>query len=102
MPVNKIIEVNLISATVTYDTMGVPTTTEVKTSRIGNYRSISAQEFYRAGMMGLKPDFIVDLWASEYSGEVRLEVNNVRYIIYRSYFTDSGRVELYCQKDGGA
>lgn len=99
---NKLIDVILISQTVTYDTMGVPTITEKETALKGNFQSISAQEFFRGGEMGLKPEMIVKVWDREYNGETLLKYNGVRYIIYRTYLVSDGRVELYCQKDVGA
>ena len=99
---NKVIDVKLISQTVSKDSMGVIVTSETKTSYVGNFASVSAKEFFRGGELGIKPEFIIKLWEKEYNGEVHIEVNGQRYIIYRSYVTDEGRVELYCQKDVGA
>lgn len=99
---NKVAEVSLISQTVTYDDIGVPTTQESETSVIGNFSSVSAQEFFRGGELGIKPEFIVKVWSSEYNGETLLKYNGQRYVIYRMYLEDSGRCELYCQKDVGA
>lgn len=99
---NRVIDVNLISQTVTKDAMGVIVTSETKTAYVGNFASVSAQEFFRGGELGIKPEFIIKLWEKEYNGETLIEVNGKRYIIYRSYVTNEGRVELYCQKDVGA
>jgi SPP1 family predicted phage head-tail adaptor len=99
---NKVVEVKLISQTEVYNEMGIPTITETKTTVIGNFSTVSAQEFFRGGEMGIKPEFIVKIWANEYNGETLLEFGGKRYIIYRMYLEDSGRCELYCQKDVGA
>ena len=99
---NKLIDVTLISQTETYDEMGVSTITEKENLIKGNYQSISAQEFFRGGEMGIKPEMIVKVWDREYNGETLLEYEGVRYIIYRTYLVSDGRVELYCQKDVGA
>lgn len=99
---NRIAEVSLISQTITYDGMGVPSIQENETKVIGNFASVSSQEFFRGGEMGIKPEFIVKVWNTEYNGETLLEFEGKRYIIYRMYLEDSGRCELYCQKDVGA
>lgn len=99
---NRLVEVTLISQTVTYDDIGVPVIQEGQTKVIGNFASVSAQEFFRGGELGIKPEFIVKVWANEYNGETHLEYDGKRYIIYRMYLEDSGRCELYCQKDVGA
>lgn len=99
---NRLVDVTLISQTETYDDMGVSTITENGTTIKGNYQSISAQEFFRGGELGIKPEFIVKVWEREYSGQTLLSIDGVRYIIYRTYLVSDGRVELYCQKDVGA
>lgn len=99
---NKIVKIKLISLTVTYDAMGVMTKSETPTEIYGNFQSVSAQEFFRGGEIGIKPEFIIKVWENEYSGQVLLEYNNERYVIYRTYLASDGRVELYCQKDVGA
>ena len=99
---NRLVDVTLISQTEAYDDMGVPTITTNETAVKGNYQSVSAQEFYRGGELGIKPEFIVKVWEREYGGQTLLSIDGVRYIIYRTYLVNDGRVELYCQKDVGA
>lgn len=99
---NRLVEVTLISQTESYDSMGVPTITETGSTIKGNFQSVSAQEFYRGGEIGIKPEFIVKVWEREYNGETVLEYEGKRYIIYRTYLVSDGRTELYCQKDIGS
>ena len=99
---NKITEVTLISQVTTYSDIGVPTQTPTSTKVIGNLQAVSAQEFFRGGQLGIKPELITVIWAKEYNGEVLAEINGKRYIIYRTYTMNDGRIELYCQKDVGA
>ena len=99
---NRIVNVKLIGETVTYDDIGAQATQETERELTGNFQSVSAQEFFRGGEMGIKPEFVIKLWAVEYQKETLLELDGERYVIYRTYLTDDGRVELYCQKDVGA
>ena len=99
---NRLVDVTLISQTETYDSIGVPMITEKETTIKGNFQSVSAQEFFRGGEMGIKPEFTVKVWEREYNGETLLEYEGKRYIIYRTYLVADGRTELYCQKDVGA
>ncbi len=102
MSMNKIIELALIKETISKNSIGVSVKTETKTNLIGNYQSVSAQEFFRGGEKGLKPECVIKVWQAEYKGEKLLEYNSERYIIYRTYKTEDGKIELYCQKDVGA
>lgn len=99
---NKIANVKLISQNISYSEIGVPVSTSSTTELIGNFQTVSAQEFYRGGELGIKPEFIIKVWDAEYNGETLLEYDGKRYIIYRTYLASDGRRELYCQKDVGA
>lgn len=99
---NKIANVKLISQNISYSEIGVPVSTSSTTELIGNFQTVSAQEFYRGGELGIKPEFIIKVWDAEYNGETLLEYDGKRYIIYRTYLVSDGRRELYCQKDVGA
>lgn len=99
---NRVTNVKLISQTVSYSDIGVPVTTTSTTELIGNFQTVSAQEFFRGGELGIKPEFIIKVWDAEYNGETLLEYQGERYIIYRTYLVADGRRELYCQKDVGA
>lgn len=97
----KIVEIKLISEIISYDSIGVPVKTTSETAVIGNFESVSSQEFFRAGETGLKPEMVLKVWASEYSGQKILSVGGKPFSIYRTYQNDDGRVELYCSKDVG-
>ena len=99
---NQIVTISLLSETTTYDEMGVPVTTELERELTGNYQSVSAQEFFRGGENGIKPECVIKIWAAEYQKETLLELDGERYVIYRTYLNNDGRIELYCQKDVGA
>lgn len=102
MSMNKIVEVSLIKEIITKNSIGAPVKTTQKIPLIGNYQSVSAQEFFRGGEKGLKPECVIKIWQAEYNGEKLLEYNSEPYIIYRTYKTEDGKIELYCQKDVGA
>ena len=102
MSMNKIVEVSLIKETITKNSIGAPIKSVTKTNLIWNYQSVSAQEFFRGGEKGLKPECVIKVWQAEYNGETKLEYNGETYIIYRTYRVEDGKIELYCQKDVGA
>lgn len=95
------VEVTLLQKTVGYNEIGVKVETVTRKTVIGNASSVSAQEFFRAGEQGLKPEVVIKLWQADYSGEEKLEYSGKQYSIYRNYMSKDGRVELYCQKDVG-
>ena len=60
--------------------------------------SISQSEFSAAAQNGLKPEYKVRMWYSEYNGEKLVKINSKIYKIYRTYKT-SDLIELYVEED---
>lgn len=56
---------------------------------------IGQKEFFAASQTGLKPDFKITIWQSDYEGQTIVEMNNMRYSVYRTYPLRGGRIELY-------
>ena len=63
--------------------------------------SIQQSEFFGAGRKGFKAQFRVTVFSGDYEGEELIEVDGVRYGIYRTYLDDNDRMELYLKKMGG-
>lgn len=64
--------------------------------------SISRQEWSAGAQVGLNPEcmaFLKD--AADYEGEEIAELGGIRYIVYRTYYTDDGGIELYLRKNIG-
>lgn len=93
----------LISRTFTIDEVGNQTATETKTLIPVEVRSISREEFYRAGEQKLNPEKLVTTAAENYNGEELIEIDSVRYSIYRKYQDPmkSDDIELYLRKEVG-
>lgn len=64
--------------------------------------SISQKEFFEAGQKGLKPEYKVTMWGFEYDNQKIIEIDGVRYSVYRTYLRDDERLELYLTKKAGA
>ena len=95
-------KIELINKSYSTDAIGQPLATETKTTVFGDIESVGAKEFADAGLLGLKPDIKVTIWANEYNLQDELEANGIRYSIYRTYLNKAGRYELYCEKKAGA
>lgn len=63
--------------------------------------SISASEFFSAGQSGLLAVCRVTMFAPEYKGELTVELDKVRYTVYRTY-QNGDDIELYLKKEVGA
>ena len=62
---------------------------------------IQRAEFFQAGQRGLRPELVACIFPEDYGGEDSIEVEGVRYGIYRTYPGKHGRLELYLQKKAG-
>ena len=63
--------------------------------------SIQQSEFFAAGRNGLKPKLCVKVFYEDYAGEDTVEVDGVRYGVYRTYLNDAYQMELYLERKGG-
>lgn len=61
--------------------------------------SISQTEFFSAGLQGLKPQYKLTLFWGDYEGEDLVELEGVRYRVYRTYHAKHDRIELYLRKE---
>lgn len=76
--------------------VSIETPTEVWAEITG----VRQSEFYNAAVVGLKPELTFIVWANEYSGQAKIECNDVKYRVIRTYINPakSEMVELIVQK----
>jgi SPP1 family predicted phage head-tail adaptor len=94
------LKIKLISVTVTEDDIGnqIPeeSITEVWAEEIG----VRQSEFYNAAVAGLRPERTFVIWANEYSGQTRIEADEIKYKLIRAYNnpSKSEMIELVCER----
>lgn len=89
----------LISKTYTKDTYGVDRITETSTTHYCNVSSVTANEFFSGGELGLKPDLRFTMLNFEYNGEEIVQYNSKRYKVYRTYNGRNDTIELYTTRE---
>lgn len=62
---------------------------------------IRQSEWFSAGQTGLKPQLMLTVFPDDYEDETQVDVDGVRYGIYRTYPAKHDRLELYLEKKGG-
>ena len=72
----------------------------VETEIFGDIGNIGQREFAAASQMGLKPEFMIEIWSFEYNGEDKLKLGDKLYSIYRTY-QKGDRLELYLTQRSG-
>lgn len=70
---------------------------EIGKSVLSEITTVSQREFFEASQNGFKPELVVKIWDTEYSGERLLECKGMRYSIYRNAKDDRFRY-LYCEE----
>lgn len=91
----------LIAKDYTADSIGQMVPTETRRDVFCNVTSVSASEFFAAAQAGLKPELRATLFAPEYQGEEIVELDGVRYSVYRTYLGKKETVELYLERKAG-
>lgn len=91
----------LIGYTVTLNDYKQEITTETRSQIFAKKESVSRAEFYNGGKSGLQPEFRLKTAIIDYNGELEVELDNVRYGIYRTFNVSADYIELYCEKKGG-
>jgi SPP1 family predicted phage head-tail adaptor len=60
-------------------------------------KSIPQNEYFQAGLNGIKASAILIVPVFDYQEEVKLKYKEKEYTIYRTYERDDERIELYCE-----
>lgn len=89
----------LISKTYQKDVYGVDRITETSAMRYCNVSSVTANEFFSGGELGLKPDLRFTMLNFEYNGEEIVQYNSKRYKVYRTYNGRNDTIELYTTRE---
>lgn len=89
---------NLISVTYTNDGYGKKVPTETLTSVLVTIESVGRAEFFSAFQQDMKSEYKVKMFAGDYNGQTMIEINSIRYDIYRTYEDDKNNMELYLTK----
>lgn len=87
--------ITLIGESFTKNDIGIAVATETRTDVFCSVRSVSRNDFYRAGEIGLALSYVFITNPVNYSGEQLLEYNGERYGIIRTYQPSLDRLELY-------
>ena len=80
----------------TVDAFLPPVTTETRTEVLAISVPVTRSEFYKAGELGIQPEFEFIIHPAEYSGEREIEYNGNRLRIYRTYERNPDELEIYC------
>lgn len=80
-------KISLLTSEYTQDDIGQWSETVTKTDVFAIVSSITMSEFYQAGMQGMKPEYRMTVWMTEYKGQENLEYNGNTCInrIYREH-----------------
>lgn len=96
-------DANLISRSFAIDSNGVQTATETKNPIPVEIHSLTRDEFFRAGEQKLNAEMMVTTAAINYSNQELIEIDSVKYAIYRKYRdANSDDIELYLRKEVGS
>ena len=95
------VDVYLISVSYRVDALNQRIPVETRRKVMGLESSISATEFFDAGRNGLKAQKRVSMFAPDYNGEVTVELNGIRYGVYRTYMPKDDTIELYLERKAG-
>lgn len=91
----------LIHKTYRKDDILQPVAIEEKRRVFCNIQNVTQSEFFEAGRSGLKAEYRAVMFAPDYSGETEVELDGVRYTVYRTYHRRNDDLEVYLQKKVG-
>ena len=91
----------LISRTYRTDALKQRIPEEKKRKIYCNIKSVGANEFFSAGQAGIKAEYQLTMFTGDYAGEIEIELDGVRYAVYRTYRRRDDNVELYLRKAAG-
>lgn len=67
----------------------------------GTKKSVGANEFFKAGQLGVRPRYQINVHTCEYGGETLVEINGKNHAVYRTYERTDGFTELYLEERSG-
>lgn len=94
--------ISLISATQSTDTIGQVVDAGTPTNVFARISSIDRTEWYNAGKNKMNPQMRATVKSFEYSGEREVEIDGIKYGVYRTYdVPGTDDTELYLEEKGG-
>lgn len=97
----SIVDVTLISGGSEKDALRQTVSDGVRRTVYGKVTSVSGSEFTNAGILGIRAELRVLVYAPDYNNELIAEIDGIRYSVYRTFCNQSNRVELYLTKRAG-
>ena len=91
----------LIKTTYTVDKIGQQVPVETRRDAFCNVSSVSASELFDARKAGLKPEYRATMFAPDYEREEIVELDGMRYGVYRTYLGRNETIELYVERKAG-
>lgn len=91
----------LLSESYQPDNIGQPIPAETRKDVFCNLTRVSASEFFEAGRAGLKPEYRATMFSHDYEGEEIVELDGLRYGVYRTYLGKNETIELYLERKAG-
>ena len=91
----------LVGIAYTQDAIGQQVPEETRRDVFCNVSSVSGTERLDAGRNGIKLEWRVTMFSPEYSGEEIVELEGVRYGVYRTYLGKNETIELYLERKAG-
>lgn len=98
---DKLINIALINVIETVNAIGEPEKTETETKVRGVIDSITRDEWFSAYKADINARHRVTVYEFEYHGEQVAIINGQRFAIYRTYYKDGDKIELYLGEKGG-
>lgn len=93
--------IKLIKQTYETDEIGQKVPVETETEVFCSISSVSGSEWFEAGRNGIKPEIKVSMFCHDYKGERIVELDGIRYSVYRTYQAKHEVIELYLEKKAG-
>lgn len=93
--------ITLIEITYTEDKINQQIPQETRKDVFCKVTGVSSVEFFEAGKIGLRPSCRAIVFAFDYNGEDVVELQGVRYSVYRTYTAKNETTELYLSEKGG-
>lgn len=91
----------LVVETYTQDDIGQEIAEETKRTVFCNVGSVGRSEWFQAGQANLKAEYVITMFEPDYEGEKIVELEGVRYGVYRTYRRQDENIELYLEEKGG-
>lgn len=98
---NQAAKISLLSVEYTQDSVGEWEETRTNHDVFAYVNSVTMSEFYQAGLQGMKPEYRFLIWQTEYDGEELIQYKDTVFTVYRTYYRNDGRIELYVARRKG-